>query len=181
MKISIDISAICSIGFLIALYLPSKSIGQEINAELELKKAGYSLSVSSSRLNVIRTDLLKIEQKNILLDGSDKPQQIYVALLIENILMIETICTYEALLLRTLDSIEGKNKNEQYDFHHSRLKKSTLKRLYLTNRSIQSNIDNIDNKEISVLAMVAKEELVKVQKRIEEVISTLQLQTRSTP
>ena len=181
MKFFIDISTICSIGFLIALYLPSKSIGQETNAEMELKKAGYLLSISSNRLNVIRADLQKIEQKNLLLDGSDNPQQFHVALLVENILIVETICTYEAILLRSLDNIEETNKNEQYDFHHPRLKESTLKRLYLTNRSLQASIDNINNKEILVLAMVAKEELIKVRKRIEEVISLLKIQTRSAP
>jgi len=173
--------AISTAGFLIALYLPYVSIGQEINAELELKKAGYLLTVSSSRLNVIRTDLLEIKQKKILLNGPDDPQLFHVALLIENILIAETICTYESLLLKALDNIEKTKKIEQFDFHSSRLKESTLKRLYLVNRSIQTNIDGIDEKEILVLAIVAKEEIVKVQKRIEGVINILQIQTRRIP
>ena len=94
--------------------------------------------------------------------------------------MVETICVYEGLLLDTLDKLEEK-KFEQYDFHYSRMKKSTLKRLYVINRSIQTYINNSEDKEVLILAMVAKEEILKVQKRIEDVISILYDQKNSPP
>jgi len=117
----------------------------------------------------------------MVLNGLDNPQMFYIALLIENIFMAETICAYEGLLLKTIDNLEDNKKLEQYNSHYSRLKESTLNRLYLINRSSQANISNIDNKEIRLLADEAKEEMHKVQQEIEGVIIILQNQNKSTP
>jgi hypothetical protein len=174
------IKAFSKIAFL-CVFLPYVSAAQDNTAELELKKAGYLLSVSSNRLEVIRTDLSKIRKKNMVLNELDNPQMFYIALLMENIFMAETICAYEGLLLKTFDNFEDNKKLEQYNFHYSRLKESTLNRLYLINRSTQANISNINNKEIRLLADVAKEEMLKVQKEIEGVMNILQNQNKSTP
>jgi len=166
---------------LICVLLPSVSIAQDNAAEQKLQKAGYLLSVESSRLKILRTDLSKIRKKNIVLDGLDNPQMFHITLLIENIFLAETICAYESLLLKTLDSLEENKKIEQYNFHHSRLKESTLIRLYLNYKSIQTNIAKIDDKEIIQLADKAKEAMLKVLQEIEGVIAILQNQTRSAP
>jgi hypothetical protein len=105
----------------------------------------------------------------------------HITLLIENIFLAETICTYESLLLKTLDNLEEYKKLEQYNFHYSRLKESTLNRLYLNYKSTQINISNINDKEIIKLADKAKEEMLKVLQEIEGVITILQNQNRSTP
>ncbi len=161
---------------LVCVLLPSVSIGQDNAAEQKLKKAGYLLSVESSRLKIIRTDLSKIRKKNIILNGLDNPELFHITLLIENIFLAETICAYESLLLKTLDNLEENKKIEQYNFHYSRLKESTLNRLYLNYKSTQTNIANIDDKEIIKLADKVKEEMLKVLEEIEGVITILQNQ-----
>ena len=166
---------------LICVLLPSVSIAQDNAAEQKLKKAGYLLSVESSRLKILRTDLSKIRKKNIVLDGLDNPQMFHITLLIENIFLAETICAYESLLLKTLDSLEENKKIEQYNIHYSRLKESTLNRLYLNYKSAQTNITNIDDKEIIQCADKAKEAMLKVLQEIEGVITILQNQNRSAP
>ena len=166
---------------LICTLLPSVSIAQDNVAEQNLKKAGYLLSVESSRLTILRTDLSKIRKKNIVLKGLDNPEMFHITLLIENIFLAETICAYESLLLKSLDNLEENKKLEQYNFHYSRLKESTLNRLYLNFKSTQTNISNIDDKEILQLADKAKEALLKVLQEIEGVITILQNQNRTTP
>jgi len=161
---------------LVCVLLPTVSTGQDNAAEQKLKKAGYLLSVESSRLKIIRTDLSKIRKKNIILNGLDNPKMFHITLLIENIFLAETICAYESLLLKTLDNLEENKKLEQYNFHYSRLKKSTLNRLYLNYKSTQTNIANIDDKEIIKLADKVKEEMLKVLQEIEGVITILQNQ-----
>ena len=172
--------AFCKVA-LICVLLPSVSIAQDNATEQRLKKAGYLLSVESSRLKILRTDLSKIRKKNIVLNGLDNPEMFQITLLIENIFLAETICTYESLLLKALDNLEEYKKLEQYNFHYSRLKESTLNRLYLNYKSTQTNIANIDDKEIIKLADKAKEEMLKVLQEIEGVITILQNQNRSTP
>ncbi len=54
-------------------------------------------------------------------------------------------------------------------------------RLYLNYKSTQTNIANIDDKEIIKLAAKVKEEMLKVLQEIEGVITILQNQNRSTP
>ena len=78
------LKAFSKIAFL-CVFLPYVSAAQDNTAELELKKAGYLLSVSSNRLEVIRTDLSKIRKKNMVLNELDNPQMFYIALLMENI------------------------------------------------------------------------------------------------
>ncbi len=172
--------AFCKVA-LICVLLPSVSIGQDNATEQKLKKAGYLLSVESSRLRILRTDLSKIRKKNIVLNGLDNPEMFHITLLIENIFLAETICAYESLLLKTLDNLEQNKKLEQYNFHFSRLKESTLNRLYLNYKSTQTNIASIDDKEIIKLADEAKKEMLKVLQEIEGVITILQNQNRSTP
>lgn len=172
--------AFCKV-VLICVLLQSVSIAQNNAAEQKLQKAGYLLSVESSRLKILRTDLLKIRKKNTVLYGLDNPEMFHITLLIENIFLAETICTYESLLLKTLDNLEEYKKLEQYNFHYSRLKESTLNRLYLNYKSTQINISNINDKEIIKLANKAKEEMLKVLQEIEGVITILQNQNRSTP
>ena len=167
--------AFCKVA-LICVLLPSVSIAQDNATEQRLKKAGYLLSVESSRLKILRTDLSKIRKKNIVLNGLDNPEMFQITLLIENIFLAETICTYESLLLKALDNLEEYKKLEQYNFHYSRLKESTLNRLYLNYKSTQTNIANIDDKEIIKLADKAKEEMLKVLQEIEGVITILQNQ-----
>jgi len=172
--------ALCRVT-LICVLLPSVSLAQDNAAEQKLKKAGYLLSVESIRLKILRTDLSKIRKKNIILNGLDNPQMLHISLLIENIFLAETICAYESLLLKTLDSLEENKKLEQYNFHYSRLKESTLNRLYLNYKSIQINIAKIDDKEIVRLADKAKEAMLTVLQEVEVVITILQNQTRSAP
>ena len=117
----------------------------------------------------------------MVLNGLDNPQMFYTALLIENIILAETICEYEDLLLKTFGNLEYNKKLEQYKFHYSRLNEFTLNRLYLINKRLQTNISNIDNKEIRLLADEAKEEMPKIQQEIERVINILQNQNKSTP
>ena len=172
--------ALCKVA-LICVLLPSVSIAQDNATEQKLQKAGYLLSVESSRLQILGTDLSEIRKKNIVLNGLDNPKMLHITLLIENIFLAETICAYESLLLKSLDNLEENKKLEQYNFHYSRLKESTLKRLYLNYQRTQTNIANIDDKEIIQLADKAKEAMLKVLQEIEGVITILQNQNRSAP
>jgi len=171
-------TAFCKV-VLICVLLTSVSIAQENTTEQTLQKAGYLLSVESSRLKILRTDLSKIRKKNMALNGLDNPQMFHITLLIENIFLAETICAYESLLLKTLDNLEENKKLEQYNFHHSRLKEATLKRLYLNFTSTQTNIANINDKEILQVADRAKEEMMIILQHIEGIITILQNQNRS--
>ena len=166
---------------LICVLLTSVSIAQDNAAEQTIQKAGYLLSVESSRLQILGTDLSEIRKKNIVLNGLDNPKMFHITLLIENIFWAETICAYESLILKSLDNLEENKKLEQYNFHYSRLKESTLNRLYLNYQSTQTNIANIDDKEIIQFADKAKEVMLKVLQEIEGVIAILQNQTRSAP
>jgi len=172
--------ALCKVA-LICVLLPSVSIAQDNATEQKLQKAGYLLSVESSRLQILGTDLSEIRKKNIVLNGLDNPKMLHITLLIENIFLAETICAYESLLLKSLDNLEENKKLEQYNFHYSRLKESTLKRLYLNYQRTQTNIASIDDKEIIQLADKAKEAILKVLQEIEGVIIILQNQNRSAP
>ena len=166
---------------LICVLLTSVSIAQDNAAEQTIQKAGYLLSVESSRLQILRTDLSEIRKKELVLKELNYQQMFHITLLIENIFLAETICAYESLLLKSLDNLEENKKLEQYNFHYSRLKESTLNRLYLNYKSTQINISNINDKEIIKLADKAKEEMLKVLQEIEGVITILQNQNRSTP
>ena len=171
--------ALCKVA-LICVLLPSVSIAQDNATEQKLQKAGYLLSIESIRLKIIRTDLSKIKKKNIVINGLDNSQIFHITLLIENIFLIETICAYESLLLKTLDNLEGNKKLEQYNFHYTRLKESTLERLYLNYKSTIANIANLEDKDILQSAYKAKEKMLKVLQEIEKIITLLKNQIRST-
>jgi len=171
--------ALCKVA-LICILFPFVSIAQDNAAEQKLQKAGYLLSIESIRLKIIRTDLSKIKKKNIVINGLDNSQIFHITLLIENIFLIETICAYESLLLKTLDYVEKNKKLEQYNFHYTRLKESTLEILYLNYKSTIANIANIDDKDIIQSADKVKEEMLKVLQEIEKIITLLQNQNRST-
>jgi hypothetical protein len=166
---------------LICVLLASVSIAQDIASEQSLQKAGYLLSVESARLKILRTDLLKIRKKIIVLNGLDNPQIIHITSLIEHILLAETIFAYESLLLKTLNNLEENKKKEQYNFHYLRLKESTLNRLYLNFKSTQSNIAKIDNKEILQLAEKSKDAMLRALQEIKKSITILGNQTKNTP
>ena len=163
------------------VFLSSVSIAQDIVSEQKLQKAGYLLSVESVRLKILRADLIKIRKKIIVLNGLDNPQLIHITSLIDHIFLAETIFAYESLLLKTLNNLEENKKKEQYSFHYLRLKESTLNRLYLNYKSTQSNIGNIENKEILRLAEESKDAMLRALKEINNSISILGNQTKSTP
>ena len=171
--------ALCKVA-LICILFPFVSIAQDNSAEQKLQKAGYLLSRESIRLKIIRTDLSKIKKKNIVINGLDNSQIFHITLLIENIFLIETICAYESLLLKTLDNLKENKKLEQYNFHYTRLKESTLERLYLNYKSTIANIANLEDKDIIQSADKAKGEMLKVLEEIEKIITLLQNQNRST-
>lgn len=171
--------ALCKVA-LICILLPFVSIAQDNAVEQKLQKAGYLLSIESIRFKIIRTDLSKIKKKIIVISGLDNSQIFHITLLIENIFLIETICAYESLLLKTFDNLEENKKLEQYYFHYTRLKESTLERLYLNYKSTIANIANIEDKDIIQSAEKAKVEMLKVLQEIEKVITLLQNQNRST-
>ena len=165
----------------ICVLLASVSIGKENDVEQSIQEAGYWLSVESSRLKILRTDLSEILKKKLVLKELDNPQIFHITLLIQNIFLAETICAYESLLLKSLDNLEENKKLEQYNFHYTRLKESTLNRLYLNYQSTQNDIANIDDKDIIQLADKAKDEMLKVLKEIERVITILQNNNTNTP
>ena len=163
----------CIVALLCTL-LTSVSIAQDKAVEQAIQKAGYLLSVESSRLQILRTDLSEITKKKLVLKELNNPQLFHITLLIENIFLAETICAYEGLLLKSLDNLKENKKLEQYNFHYSRLKESTLNRLYLNYQSTQTNIANIDDKDIIQLADKAKKEMLSVLQQIKGVITILQ-------
>lgn len=168
---------IASIHFL----LPAVSISQDNASEDRLITAGYWLSKESNKLMTVRTDLSEIRKKLIDLNGSDNLDTYHINMLIEHIFLTETICMYEGILLSTLQNMEEEKKLEQYQYHHSRLSKDILKRLYLNYKSTQSSYANIDDKAIMELADKAKEEMVRTLRLIEEVIEILRNQSKINP
>ena len=164
----------------ICVLLTSVSIGQDNSVEQTIQEAGYWLSVESSRLQMLRTDLSEIMKKKLVLKELNNQQMFHITLLIQNIFLAETICAYESLLLKSLDNLAENKKLEQYNFHYSRLKESTLKRLYINYQSTQTNIAKIGDKDIIQLADKAKEEMLKVLRQINGVISILQKRNTNT-
>ena len=96
----------------------------------------------------------------------------------ENILLVETICMYEGILLGSMPNIEKGKVLEQYKVHHSQLKKDILKKLYVNYQGTQSCATNIDDKIILELADKAKAEMQTTLRVIEEVIKLLQSQIK---
>ena len=171
--------SLCCIALVVFLSA-AVSIAQSSPAEENLIKAGYLLSVESNRLNKLRNEITEIRKKKMALNEPDNPEDMHIKMLIENVLLIETICMYESLLLNTFESIEEREKIDQYKLLYSRLKKDTLKRLYLNFKSTQTNFMSIEDNEISELSVSVKKEMLRVLRIIEEVISTLQSQIQGT-
>ena len=164
---------LCRIALVVFL-LPLVALAQRAPAEEKLTKAGYLLSVASSRLNKLRLEIAEIGKKKVVLNEPEDSENLHITMLIENVLLIETICMYESLVLNILESIEEGKKNDQYKMLYSRLNKDTLKRLYLNFKSTQTNMVTIKDDEISKLSAPVKKEMLRVLRIVEEVIETLQ-------
>ena len=136
----------------ISILFHSVSISQDIPIEQRLITSGYLLSKESNILKLIRNELSEIRKKYLVFNGTDNSWMCHVTMLIENIFSAETICMYESILLGTLQSIEERKKMEQYRLLDSRLRKDTLKKLYLTYKNIQLNYAKIDDKAILKLS-----------------------------
>ena len=160
----------------ICFLLPLASTAQDIEAELRLAKAGYILSVQANKLKILKNTISEISKKNALLQERNSPKSVHIHLLMENIFMIETICTYESILLGTLENLDGEKKNKQYRLHYSRLQKDTLKRLYQNFKNTQSSFARIHDKEINLLSNKVKKESLKVLRVVEDVINILKSQ-----
>jgi hypothetical protein len=168
-KVLLIIASIC-------ILFHSVSISQDNPIEQELITSGYLLSKESNKFKLIRTELLEVRKKLLVLNGLDNSWMCHVTMLIENIFLAETICMYESILLSTLQSIEDRKKMEQYRLLDSRLRKVILKKLYLNYKNIQLNYAKIDDKAILELADKAKEEMLTTLRVIEGTIKILRSQ-----
>jgi hypothetical protein len=158
--------------------LPSVSISQDDTAEQKLITAGYLLYKESTKLKLLRSDLAEEIKKSRDLNELDNLEMCHITMLMENILLVETICMYEGILLGSMPNIEKGKILEQYKVHHSQLKKDILKRLYVNYQGTQSCTVNIDHKIILEFADNAKEEMQTTLRVIEEVINILQSQIK---
>lgn len=165
---------------LVIFLLPTLSFAQGNPAEDKLIKSGYMLSVESARLKKLRNEITEVRKKRMVLNEPDDPESMHITMLIENILLIETICMYESLLLNAIKNMQESRKIEQYKLQYSRLKNDTLRRLYLNFKNTQNNIMNIQDGEISDLSVKVKKEMLRVLRIVEEVMSTLQSQIQGT-
>ena len=172
-KAIFEISVIC-------LLLPLVSAAQDIEAEQKLARAGYILSAQANRLNILRNTISEISRKNTVLNEENSLEGVYIHLLMENIFLIETICTYESLFLGTLESLAAEKKKEQYRLHYTRLEKDTLKRLYQNFKSTQSNFARIENKDINLLSGNVKKESLRVLSVVEAVIKVMKSEVNRT-
>ena len=76
-------------------------------------KAGYLLSAESNRLSILREKITEIRRKKIGSNPEDDPELSQISMLITNLFWVETICSYESLLLSSLQDVaEGKNVSE---------------------------------------------------------------------
>jgi hypothetical protein len=155
---------------------PSVSISQENDVEQKLITAGYFLFKASGNFKLLRSDLSAVDKKLRDLNATAKNGRCHISILAENILLVETICAYESILLGTINDIRETKKQEQFSLHHARLKEDILERLYLNYKSFQSNYAKIDDKLILEVADRAKEEMVIALQVVEHVIHILQPQ-----
>jgi len=154
--------------------LPSVSNSQDNNVEQKLITAGYLLYKESKNLKMLRSDLAEVIKKSRDLNELDNLEMCHITMLMENILLVETICMYEGILLGSMPNIEKGKILEQYKAHHSQLKEDILQRLYLNYKGTQSCATNIDDKIILEFADKAKEQMQTILRVIEEVIKILQ-------
>ena len=160
--------------------LTTESGAQENAAEQNLIRVGYQLSAESARFEDLRENIAEIKRKKIALGQENSREMCHITMLITNIFWVETICSYESLLLSSLQSIPNESKLEHYQLLHSRLKNNTLKNMYLNFKSTQSNFARIGDKEILNLSDNVKMEMLKVLKLIEEEIDMLERQFGSS-
>ncbi|MDJ0819596.1 MAG: hypothetical protein QNJ58_25570 [Desulfobacterales bacterium] len=137
-------------------------------------KAGYLLSAESNRLSILREKITEIRRKKIGSNSENDPELSQISMLITNLFWVETICSYESLLLSSLQDVAEGKKPEYYRKQYSRLKNVTLKKMYFNFKSTQSNFTNIQDPEILALSGSVKKELLKVLKLIEEEIDLLE-------
>ena len=156
--------------------LPSVSNSQDNNVEQKLTTAGYLLYKGSKNFKLLRSDLAEVMKKSRDLNELDNLEMCHITMLMENILLVETICMYEGILLASMSNIEKGKMLEQYKVHHSQLKEDILKKLYLNYQGTQSCALNIDDKIILEFADKAKQEMQTTLRVIEEVIKILQSQ-----
>ena len=158
-------------------FLPSVSIPQNQAVKQKLITAGYLLFKKSNELKILRSELSEMVKKSTDLNDLDNAGMCHIAMLIENIFLVETICMYEGILLGNMQNIQESKKLEFYKLHQAQLKKDILNRLYLNYQSTQSNISNIDDKVTLQFADKAKQDMQTTLRLIEEVIRILQRQT----
>jgi hypothetical protein len=159
--------------------LPSVANSQDNTAEQKLITAGYLLYKESTKLKLLRSDLAEVMKKSKGLNELDIAEMCHITMLMENILLVETICMYEGILLGSMPNIEKGKIFEQYKVHHSQLKGDILNRLYVNYQGTQSCAANIDDKIILEFADKAKEEMQTTLRVIEEVIKILHSQIKT--
>jgi hypothetical protein len=123
---------------------------------------------------MLRSDLSEIIKKSKTLNELDSKRIHPVNMLIENILLVETICMYEGIILGSTKNMQEAKKQEFYDLHLEQLQNDIMNRLYLNYQSTQSNISNIGDEAVLQIADQAKQEMQKTLRLIEEVIKILQ-------
>ena len=107
--------------------LPSVSYSQDKTVEQKLITAGYLLYKESTKLKLLRSDLAEVIKKSRDLNELDNAEMCHITMLKENILLVETICMYEGIILGSMPNIKKEKIFEQYKVHHSQLKKDILK------------------------------------------------------
>ena len=139
--------------------LPSVSHSQDNTTEQKLITAGYLLYKESAKLQLLRSDLAEVMKKSRDLDEMNNLAMCHISMLMENILLVETICMYEGILLGSIPNIVDGKKLEHYKIHYSRLKENILKKLYQNYQGTQSCAANINDKVILEFVDNAKEEM----------------------
>ena len=119
-----------------------------------LIKAGYLLSAESNKLSILREKITEIRRKKIGLNPENDPELSQISMLITNLFWVETICSYESLLLSSFQDVAEAKKPDYYRKQYSRLKNVTLKKMYFNFKSTQSNFANIADPEICQMSML---------------------------
>lgn len=168
------------LAFVIAVacvFLSPIAISQQGNVtEEKLMTAGYLLLKSSGNFKMMRNDLSALIRKYQDLDEWDMDRKCPIYLLQEHILMVETICKYESVLLGTMKDLEESQKAEQYAYHHTLVKEDVLNRLYLNYQRFQSTYAGIDDKLFLEIADRTEEEMIQALRIVEKVIKLLTAQ-----
>ena len=142
-------------------------------------QAGEVLSAESNRVSVLREKITEIRRKKIGLNPVNDSEISQITMLITNLFWVETICSYESLLLSSLQDVAEGKKPDYYRKQYSRLKNVTLKKMYFNFKSTQSNFANIGDPEILALSGSVKKEMLNVLRLIEEEIDLLEDQIQN--